>query len=255
MNEPPQPTVPSSGAPQAEQAPQTSDSALLAEAIAQLENDRRLIGFEIHDGVVQGIVASIMQLEAMSPHLPKPQRVKIAQVIEMLRGSVAEARRIMQGLSPAPLEETGLIAAIEELVAQQGPDRCAIRFRHDVIARPISLLLQSAVLRIVQEGISNINRHSQASIAEILLTSTDDCLLLSVVDNGIGFDPQEKSSGGFGLRGITERARQFGVRPNIISAPGAGTIVEVDLPFIPPDPNAISDTNPSASIPRDSVPD
>jgi len=222
------------------QLPLASDLALLGDEIARLENDRRMIGFEIHDGVVQGIVASIMQLEAMSPHLSEPHRERAARVIEMLRGSVAEARRIMQGLGPAHLEEAGLIAAIEELIVQQGPDRCPIRFRHDVISSLIPLPLQSAIFRIVQEGISNINRHSQASAAEISLIQSGEHLRLTLTDNGVGFRSEGESTVGFGLRGITERARLFGVRPNVTSAPDAGTTIEIDFPLIPSGPESVS---------------
>lgn len=240
LNEPRRTEAESSDHPNTGQLPLVPDLEPLADEIARLENDRRMIGYEIHDGVVQGIVASIMQLEAMSPHLPEPQRDKAARVIEMLRGSVAEARRIMQGLGPAHIEEAGLIAAIEGLIAQQGPDRCPTRFHHDVASNQISLSLQSTIFRIVQEGISNINRHSQASEAEISLIQSGERLRLTIADNGVGFPIEVGTSGGFGLRGITERTKQFGILPNITSAPDAGTTIEVDFPLIPSGPELAS---------------
>lgn len=223
----------SSGHANAGRHPLSQEVALLEDEIARLENDRRMIGFEIHDGVVQGIVASIMQLEAMSPHLSEPHREQAARVIEMLRGSVVEARRIMQGLAPAQLEEAGLIAVIEGLINQQGPERCPVRFHNDINPRLIPLPLQSAIFRIVQEGISNINRHSQASAAELSLIQTGERLRLTLSDNGVGFRSEEESSAGFGLRGIAQRAQQFDGRPRITSAPGAGTTIEVEFPLAP----------------------
>jgi signal transduction histidine kinase len=94
--------------------------------------------------------------------------------------------------------------------------------------------LENAVFRIVQEALTNVERHSGADEGEVDLSERDGRLRIEVRDRGVGFDPLAVSDGRFGLEGVQERARLAGGTASIESAPGKGTRVVVDLPITAP---------------------
>ena len=104
-------------------------------------------------------------------------------------------------------------------------------FRYDVKFVRLPPLLEGALFRIVQESLTNACRHSQATRVDIELTQQDDRVLLTIRDNGIGFDRSAVPDDRFGLRGLIERARLFGGRSQIRSEPGTGTEIWADLPI------------------------
>ncbi|MFI4875906.1 MAG: sensor histidine kinase [Blastopirellula sp. JB062] len=206
------------------------DKVYLQHLLSGHERDRQLIAYEIHDGVVQGLTAAIMHLE--TPPDQPVSRERIDSALRILRGSVAEARRVLKGLSPPLLEDIGLIAAIDGMLQEQISEQCEIRFEHDVQFDRLLPLLECAIFRVVQESIANIIRHSQATRAQIRLHETGDRLILSISDNGIGFKADQTSADGFGLKGIAARAKLFDVEAKIDSSPGAGTCVTIEFPRI-----------------------
>lgn len=205
------------------------DKVYLQYLLSGHERDRQLIAYEIHDGIVQGLTAAIMHLE-MAPGQIDQERIDTA--LRILRGSVSEARRVMKGLSPPLLEDIGVIAAIEGMLDEQMPDSCEIDFQHDVQFDRLLPLLECTIYRVVQESVANIMRHSQAKHARIRLDEMGDRLILTVEDDGIGFDPGRVAGSGFGLKGIAERAKLFDVEAKIESSPGAGTRLKIDFPLI-----------------------
>ncbi|WP_131282698.1 sensor histidine kinase [Blastopirellula marina] len=205
------------------------DKVYLQYLLSGHERDRQLIAYEIHDGVVQGLTAAMMHLETAPGQI---DQVRIDTALRILRGSVAEARRVMKGLSPPLLEDIGVIAAIEGMLEEQMPESCEIEFEHDVQFDRLLPLLECTIYRVVQESVANIMRHSQARHAKISLQEAGERLVLSVVDDGIGFDAVGAAASGFGLKGIAERAKLFDVEAKIDSRPGAGTRVTIDFPLI-----------------------
>lgn len=194
------------------------------------ENDRKLIAYEIHDGLVQYVTASLMHLDSLVQLLPPevPQE-NLDVTRSLLRNTLSEARRLISGLRPPILDESGVVAAIDYLVRDQ-PGDCRITFRHDVHFERLSPVVESAVFRICQEALTNVRKHSQASQAVIELVEDDESVRLSVSDNGRGFDMAGVSGKTFGLQGIRERTRLLGGQAHIESAPGEGTRVSVVLP-------------------------
>lgn len=205
------------------------DKVYLQYLLSGHERDRQLIAYEIHDGVVQGLTAAIMHLE-MAPGEIDQERIDTA--LRILRGSVAEARRVMKGLSPPLLEDIGVIAAIEGMLEEQMPDHCEILFEHDVQFDRLLPLLECTIYRVVQESVANILRHSQATHAKIRLEEKESRLVLTVEDDGVGFDAAGAAATGFGLKGIAERAKLFDVEAKLETSPGAGTRLTIDFPLI-----------------------
>lgn len=197
------------------------------------EGERRLIAYDIHDGFVQSVIAALMHLEGLEAddRVPQTTKERLAVPIGLLRESVAEARRMISGLRPPILDEQGLVAAIEYLISEHAGQKTHIRFEHDVQPGRFEPVLEGTLFRIVQEALTNVLRHSQAKDATVRLTQAGERLSLIVEDSGVGFDPERSTSRQFGLRGIRERARLFGGKASIHSAPNCGTRISVELPL------------------------
>lgn len=154
-------------------------------------------------------------------------------VDESLGKVIAEAHRLDGEICPVITDEQNLVEAIARLIAESGRGgRLQVEFKRDIQSERMDPLLQENIFRIVQEALTNVKRHSRSKTAEIGLWQRDGALLLEIEDQGVGFDPNGVPDGRFGLKGIRERARLFGGRASIQSAPGEGTRILVELPGI-----------------------
>lgn len=195
------------------------------------ESDRKLVAYEIHDGLVQYVTAALMHLDSFAPHLPTDvPRENLDVSRELLRDALAEARRLISGLRPPILDEAGIVAALEYLVGEHTGDG-QIELVHNVRTRRFPPLIESALFRICQEALTNIRKHSRAAHARVELSEEANHLRLAVSDDGVGFNPAEVTAHTFGLQGIRERARLLGGQATIDSAPGSGTRIIVELPL------------------------
>lgn len=200
------------------------------------ERDRRLIAYEIHDGLVQYLTGAIMRLEALTENLDIQDEEMAAQLelaLFLSRNALKEGRRLLSGMRPPILDESGIVAALDYLRNEfAGQHNVEIVLEHQVQIDRLAPMLESVLFRIAQEALNNACRHSRASRIKIVLTQREEGLLLEVFDNGTGFDPTQTSDERFGLQGIRERARLLGGKATIQSSPGAGTRVAVSLPVI-----------------------
>jgi PAS domain S-box-containing protein len=201
------------------------------------ERHRQLIAYEVHDGLVQGLAAAVMHLEAAQQGLPTfggRVRDELGQTLRLLRGSIDEARRLISGLRPPVLDEYGLVAAIDYLIRELPRDQIEIEFVHEVRFDRLDALLEATVFRIIQEALNNIRQHSGAKRARIALTQIGDRIQIEVRDWGRGFDPAVAHENRYGLQGIRERARLLRGSAAVEGSPGKGTRLLVDLPLTYP---------------------
>jgi signal transduction histidine kinase len=206
----------------------------LPDLLWSLEQEYALIGFELHDGLVQDITGARMQLESLlvSGKIPDgPVQESVARVVDLLRRAVEEARRLMVGLRPPGLDEEGLLGAISSLTADQPEGGPKIEFAAHVPSGRLEPHLERMVFRIVQEAVTNVRRHSRSERAEVRLKQVADRLEIVVQDWGIGFDPAQVEKNRLGLKGIRQRARLLGGRAEVESQPGKGTRLVVHLPL------------------------
>jgi signal transduction histidine kinase len=200
------------------------------------ERDRELLAFELHDGFAQLLTGAMMNVQAAAerqPSAPDQSQASLQEAIRLLRESIDESRRLIQGLRPPVLEQFGVIAAVEHLVdesqAMGGPEIEFIsKGRFQRVARP----LETAVFRIVQETLTNARKHSGSHRVRVELSRAEDHLLIHVEDWGVGFEAEKIREGRFGIRGVRERARLLGGHAEIRSAPGEGTSITVRLPLV-----------------------
>ncbi len=213
-----------------------SERAELREAqrrLRQYTRDRQLLAYEIHDGLVQYATGALMQLEAMLDHeavRESPVRQNVEAAIELSRRVVTEGRRLIGGLRPPLLEDQGLPAALGHLVDAYRRSGLAIEFSVEGACDRLDPFTEETLFRIVQEGLTNVSRHSRSPRATVRLAHEGGCVRVEIRDFGVGFDPTRVAMGHWGLEGIRERARLLDGRAEIASAPGEGTRIWVELP-------------------------
>jgi signal transduction histidine kinase len=199
------------------------------------DRDRQLVSYEIHDGLVQQLAAAIMQLEnfnRLQGQSDNEDWRTFETGLQGLNECMREARQLISGLRSPVLDEFGVVAAIEEVISQNGnKDKPQIDFVHHLDRERLAPSLENVIFRIVQESLTNAQRYSQSDRLLVRLIQRDDCIRIEVQDWGIGFNPKEVGDGHFGLEGIQERARLFGGSATIKSALGKGTRIVVQLPF------------------------
>jgi len=197
------------------------------------ENERRLVAFELHDGPIQYVTGAILHLDAYRASLAdKPDEIELA--LHLLRKALEDSRRLMNGIRPPVLDESGLIPAIEQLIAQEDSGSCKIEFVHDAEISRFAPSLESVIYRIVQEGLTNARKHSRSETIRIALAESDRRVRLEIQDWGTGFDQSAAAGHRGGLKGFAERVRLAGGELTIETAPGKGTRILVELPVLQP---------------------
>jgi signal transduction histidine kinase len=202
--------------------------------------ERTRLAREIHDTLAQQLTGIVLELEAADTLLVRgsERRAKssVERARELARDALQEARSSVWNLRPAPLSATGLVAAIgHEVEAWEERTGIPARFRARAVPPhpPLSPTAEVALLRIGQEALSNAARHGKPEHVDVELRAHAQELILSVRDDGVGFDPAATAprEDCFGLDGMAERARNAGGSLTVVSAPGQGTTVTTRLPF------------------------
>lgn len=213
----------------------TSEQQVLRRLVQLTERDRQLLGFELHDGVVQEITAATMFVQAAAAEFQTATGRECDALVAcepLLRSAIDEARRVIGGLQPPNLDEGGVLIAIERL-AQSLRETEGIAI--DVSLRLGTLkfvpALERAVFRIVQEALNNAAEHSRAKRIEVKIVAEGELVRVSVIDDGVGFQPTQVPRRRYGLVGIRERARLLGGHAIIESTVGQGTRIVVELPL------------------------
>jgi signal transduction histidine kinase len=206
-----------------------------------LEERQRMAG-EIHDTLAQGFTSIVMQLEAADQALPEDMtsvQDHIRKARDTARESLREARRLVLALQPEPLVEGSLAEALRREAERWTLD-CGIKTNYSVTGDPISLnpQVEVTILRAIQEGLANVQKHAEAQEVNITLSYMADQVALDVQDNGQGFDPQnlsgsgDQGNGGFGLRVMRQRVEQVGGEVIVESLPGQGTTLVIQIPIV-----------------------
>jgi signal transduction histidine kinase len=196
--------------------------------------ERNRMAREIHDTLAQGFTGIVLQLEAAEQGLheaPESVPSHIDRARTLARESLNEARRSVWALRPQALEKRDLSDAIRREVERlAGEGRVGARFVVSGKRARLQEAVEDELLRVTQEALTNIRRHSQASSAEVSLVFEEETVRLSIVDNGVGFDTSRAREGSFGLISMNERAQSCGGNVRVISKPGNGTRIEVTVP-------------------------
>jgi len=208
---------------------------LLQQSLKVQEQERRLIGYEIHDGLTQQLTAAEMHFASFD-HLreegSQEARAAFDRGRSLVRQALIESRRLINGLCPAILDGCGIVAAIRHLISESpNSEELLVELVQDLDDQRLPTLLEIAAFRIVQESLTNAQRYSKSDSLRIELTRRGGHLHVVVQDGGVGFDVQTVRDNCFGLAGIRERAKLLGGKATIESTPGEGTRIAVELPM------------------------
>jgi PAS domain S-box-containing protein len=208
----------------------------LAEEVrrAAVLDERNRMARDIHDTLAQGFTGVIVQLEAAKDAIARRRgrdtREHIQRAADLARHSLAEARRSVRALKPLALEHGGLQAAFEALLANvTAGTGLTAQFASSGEPYGLPLDLEESLLRIGQEALTNVLKHSQAQHFGATLTFDAAAVELVLDDDGVGFDPNARTDG-MGLRGMHERAQRLGGQIQLHAAPGNGTHILVRVP-------------------------
>jgi signal transduction histidine kinase len=215
---------------------------LLVRTNAVQEDERRRIAFDIHDGVIQLVVAAGYELQAAGRHVGNGNsdeaRRKLERARQLMDQTVVEMRRIVFDLHPTSLDSRGLTPSLEKYAASwQESTNIACSFAVEGDPVDLSPEVKVGVYRIVQEALTNIRKHACATHVSMQATFTGDRLRLIIEDDGSGFSLDDVraanggASGHLGLMSMSERARTLGGQIDIRSQPGQGTRLVLDIPI------------------------
>jgi signal transduction histidine kinase len=207
----------------------------LVNALEAHERDRKLISYEIHDGIVQHLTGTLFRLESLRSKVSlasEDDRDWFDSAIIMLRRAINESRRLMGNLRPLVIDEAGVGTALEYLVAEhRQKGDLDVAFENRTSLGRLDPLLENTVFRIAQEALTNVARHSGTQQAKLVLSQHNGTIRLEISDEGRGFDASTVSPGRFGLEGIRKRASVVRGSARIEAVPGGGTRVMVELPI------------------------
>ncbi|MGQ0576010.1 MAG: GAF domain-containing sensor histidine kinase [Pseudonocardia sp.] len=201
------------------------------QVIAAQENERRRLAGDIHDGISQRLVTLGYHLDAAARTMhdePGYAAAQLAQARRLADLAVDEARAAIGGLRPPVLDDLGLAGGLASLGSSLPDAEVTLALSEQRLPEHVEI----ALYRIAQEALQNVQKHAGASSVVLAFEVRDGRVRLEVRDDGAGFDTAADGArpGGYGIRGMAERAELVGGRLTVRSRPGAGTTVVVTVP-------------------------
>jgi len=211
------------------------------EAEGAVDEERTRIACEIHDGLIQTLVGVNLKMERVRELVPEDPTKCLAmlnQTTVQLKHAIQEARQVVYNLRPGQYDHLAFIPALSNyLKAYEREHRIRTEFEGSGDESRLEPKTKVFVFRIVQEALSNVAKHANATKVMVQVQLTKDMLEAKVSDNGQGFDVQAEGQNPekwdhFGVRSMTERARMLGGNVQWVSKPGKGTKVEISIPLV-----------------------
>lgn len=213
--------------------------ALRSQVIFGREQERVRLAREVHDGPAQVLANGLMLAEQSRSFLRDQRTEQLEPMLDRLcdatREGLHEVRQFIADLRPGQLAEQGLVASLQEYVARyRNIHHAQVTFEADSIPR-LSSESEIVLYRVVQEALQNAHKHAPGAAVHITLTIRRNHLLLTIRDEGPGFDPREvaRRAGrkSWGLTSMRERAEMIRARLVVTARPGHGTEVSLALPL------------------------
>lgn len=204
------------------------------------EQERKRLSLELHDEIGQQLTALSINFEMIHRRCTDPAAaVPIRNASEIIKGLFASIREIVTQLRPPQLDDLGLPAALRwHLDRVRQTSFLKITFDENLGDARLPPDVEMSCFRIVQESITNTLRHASARVLEVRITRAPGQIGLSISDDGVGFDADRLGAdsdrcGHFGLAGMRERVLGMQGRFAVITAPGLGCRIQVDIPVAP----------------------
>jgi len=216
-----------------------SQEAFSRRLIESQEAERKRIAAELHDSLGQSLAIiknrALHSLAAPDDH--DRAREQVEEIAEAAGHAIQETREIAYNLRPFHIDRLGLTTALAAMIKRASSDTLRFTTDLDSIDGLLAPEQEINIYRIVQESVNNIVKHSGATAASVAIKRRDGMIELTIADNGHGFEvagygsriAESGDGSGFGLLGLTERARILNCVPVITSAPGEGTTIHLKL--------------------------
>lgn len=214
--------------------------ALAAQSAEVAEMERQRLAQELHDQVGQNLTALGINLNIIQSQLPsetmKAIDFHLSDSVQLVEQTTERIRNVLADLRPPALDDYGLLAALRwySNLFSKRTDIAVTVVGEEPTPR-FAMRVENTLFRIAQEAMTNVAKHAQATQINVKVDWNHESLHLVIKDNGIGFDPLVSTGvndgTGWGLLNITERAEALGGQCSVVSAPGKGTLVIVDVPL------------------------
>lgn len=210
--------------------------------------ERERVAREIHDTLAQGFAGVVMLVQGARARAESAAQVdtplldKLDLIETVARENLAEARALVAAHSPIDLDGATLTDAIRR-VADRTAERTGTQVDVEILGTALTVTRDQevALLRVTQEALANVGRHARASRAVVRLSYTSEHVVVEVIDNGVGFDPDHRrdegsrDDGGFGLAGVRARIHEAGGTVEVHSTPGQGCRLVAQIPVLATD--------------------
>lgn len=230
-------TIPPDPALRQQLAALQAERQRLVDVLLLAERDRQMLGYELHDGILQELTGAALLLEKsaeQSPPAPGAADENYRRGLELIRLAIVEVRRVMSGMTAVELADATLGEALERLAERHrtlyGLD---VTYEGPLHRTGLATSTRYLLLRIAQEALNNAWKHAPASSVRVRLTIQGPSLEMTIADNGPGFDAKLSRPGHFGLDGMRARAHLLGADYHLESEPGQGTRVRVRMTLPP----------------------
>jgi PAS domain S-box-containing protein len=206
----------------------------VAAIIKTIESERERITRELHDGLGQLLTTAKLKLEIVKIK-SADNNSEISEALSLLLSAGDEIRRIINDLKPSDVESFGLAAGVE-ILFEKMKQNTGINVEYSIInyRSPSNKKIEITIYRIIQEAFNNILKHSKCKNAGVSLNGSENGLEIKIWDDGIGADKilLSKHQGGFGIPNIEQRTKNLGGTFNIITSPGNGLKIIINIPII-----------------------
>ncbi|HLV34744.1 MAG TPA: histidine kinase [Spirillospora sp.] len=205
----------------------------VSNVIVAQEEERKRIARELHDSTSQLLTSLLVGLKNLKESRdPDETSRRIDALREVVGHTLDEVRTLAWQLRPSALDDLGLLSALRHYIDDyQQRYTIQVDFASNGIDERLPPEIETSIYRIVQEALTNVARHSQASAASVIIDYRRNAIRIIVEDNGIGFALEDtRGRKSLGLQGIRERAALFNGRLTVESQPGHGTSLFIEIP-------------------------
>jgi signal transduction histidine kinase len=194
------------------------------------ETERTRIARELHDDISQQLALLRLNLSRLTRLVQGHAGIVAGEAVKCADGIVTSVHDLSHRLYPARLRLIGLVPALDALLGEFSRRGPGITFTHENVPTALSPDLTLCLFRVVQEALQNALKHSHAQNVSIHLSGTADGVMLTVIDDGVGFAVDAGWGRGLGLISMSERVDAIGGTFNVRSSPHRGTRIEVSVP-------------------------
>jgi PAS domain S-box-containing protein len=205
------------------------------------EEERRRVAYEVHDGLTQMVVAAHQRLQVLAEDHPPGSaegREELEEVIEIVRRTVTEARRVIADLRPTTLDDFGLATAVRLQVEELRAGGYVASYEETLGEERLPTALEATLFRVAQEALTNVRKHAETDRVRVALALQNNrgAVRLEIRDWGRGFEPTEVAGGGgpgerVGLSSMRQRVALLGGGLEVRSESGKGTSVVAEIPL------------------------